>query len=202
MQYSRWGSHEGKVEGQNPLSQPVGHAAFPAAQNTACVLLHSTCSICLWSCPLYLLFLLCRKTAAQSDPWMQAVQASLAQALDRPAGGWRLRGRLKDKEGRHLPAALEVPLSPRRFKCHVSCCDCAPFPLSVSCIRQRVSHITIYMSTDTWGQRRKWLQCCGWMCMWGIIIHAQGNFTDTVAMELWEPCSSTSLCKEKPQQIL
>jgi len=34
MQDSRWGSHESRVKGQNPLPRPAGHAALDAVQDT------------------------------------------------------------------------------------------------------------------------------------------------------------------------
>jgi len=33
MQYSRWGSHESRVEGQNHLPRPAGRASFDEAQD-------------------------------------------------------------------------------------------------------------------------------------------------------------------------
>jgi len=32
MQDSRWGSHQSRAEGQNPLPRPAGHACCDAAQ--------------------------------------------------------------------------------------------------------------------------------------------------------------------------
>lgn len=156
--------------------------------------------ICLWFCPLSLLFLLCRKIAVQTDPWTQVGQAGLAQALDRPAGG---RRPTKDKEGGHLPAALEVLLSPCLKGDSVMFLAVTVLFFLYWCRERGKGYCT---SLFTWaltvgGNRGSGCSAVGGYVCHGIVTHALWNHMDTVAMELWEQCSSTSLWKEKPQVL-
>lgn len=169
MQHSGWGLMRAEQRGRFPFHNLLVILLLVQLKTQLVLSSIPATPLHLQHLPLVLpplpVFLLCRKSAAQMDPWTQVGQAGFAQALDRLAGGWRL---MKDKEGGYLPAALEVPPSPCLKGLTVSCFLLWLCSFSGIAIMSGAKGITHHYLHEHWqmGAAEEAAAGCGWICMW------------------------------------